>query len=112
MLRFVPLDTPIGKGDILAGDRPVLFILAATAATIAGVFLVYLGIEMALDVSGFASFHLHNDKVNRCQPPGLILISSVDGLFYFGSTFSALGKTCNKILHFFHSGGRGSGGTN
>jgi hypothetical protein len=40
------------------------FTLAATATTISGVFLVFLGIEMALGVSGFASFHLHNDKVN------------------------------------------------
>jgi hypothetical protein len=59
------LDTPIGKGDILAGERPVfLFTLAATAATISGVFLVFLGTEMALGVSGFAGIHLHNDKVN------------------------------------------------
>jgi hypothetical protein len=65
------------------------FTLAATAATISGVFLVFLGIEMALGVSGFNSFHLHNDKVNRGQPPGLILISSTDGLFYFGSTIVA-----------------------
>ncbi len=88
------------------------FTLAATVETISGVFLVFLGTEIVLGVSGFARFHFHNDKVNEGQPPGLILISSTDGLFYFGSTCSALGKTCNKILHFFHSGDRGRGGTN
>jgi hypothetical protein len=40
------------------------FTLAATAATISAVLLVSLGTEMALGVSGFASFPLHNYKVN------------------------------------------------
>ncbi len=64
MLRFVPLDTPIGKGEILAGDRPVFFTLAATVATISAVLLVFLGTETALGVSGFAGVHLHINKVN------------------------------------------------
>jgi hypothetical protein len=38
--------------------------LAATAATISAVHLVFLGTEMALDVSGFARFYLHIDRVN------------------------------------------------
>jgi hypothetical protein len=40
------------------------FTLAAIAATISAVLLVFLGTEMALGVCGFASFPLHNDKVN------------------------------------------------
>ncbi len=83
MLCFVPLDTPIGEGDILSGDRPIFLLV--------GSMLVFLGTEMALGVSGLASFHIHNGKVNWGQPSGLIPISSTDGLFYFGSTFSALG---------------------
>jgi hypothetical protein len=56
MLCFVPLDTPIGEGDILSGDRPIFLLV--------GSMLVFLGTEMALGVSGLASFHIHNGKVN------------------------------------------------
>ncbi len=104
MLCLVPLDTPIGKGDILSGDRPVFLLV--------GSMLVFLGTEMALGVSGLASFYSHNGKVNWGQPSGLIPISSTDGLFYFGSTFSALGESRNKILHLFYSCGKGTGSTN
>jgi hypothetical protein len=44
--------------------RQSSFTLAATAATMSAVFLVFLGVEMALIVSGFTSFYHHNDKVN------------------------------------------------
>ena len=44
--------------------RQSSFTLAATASTMSAVFLVFLGVEMALIVSGFTSFHHHNDIVN------------------------------------------------
>jgi hypothetical protein len=40
------------------------FMLAATAAKISEVHFVFLGTEMVLGVSDFASFHLHIDRVN------------------------------------------------
>jgi hypothetical protein len=40
------------------------FTLAATAATMLAVPLVFLGAVIVLVVSGFASFHLHNEIVN------------------------------------------------
>jgi hypothetical protein len=64
MLSLVPLDTPIGKGDILAGGRPVFLHIGSIAATISAVLLVFFGTEMALGVCGFSSFPIHNDKVN------------------------------------------------
>jgi hypothetical protein len=44
--------------------RQSSFTLAATAATMSAVFLVFLGVEMALIVSGFTSFNHHNDILN------------------------------------------------
>ncbi len=76
------------------------------------VLLVFLAMDMALVVSGFTSFHLHNNLVNLGHPPGLVPISSFDGLLYFSSAFSAPGKAINKVLHFFHSGCTGWGGIN
>jgi hypothetical protein len=102
MLRFVPLDSPIGKGDILQMTGQSFFILAATVETISGVFLVFLGTEMMLGVSGFASFPFHIDKVNLGQPPGLILISSTDGfLFILAALFLLLVRPATKSCTFF-----------
>jgi hypothetical protein len=84
MLRFVPLDTPIAKVISLQVRGQSSFMLAAT---ISAVLLVFLGTEMALGVCGFASFHLHNDKLYRGQPLGLIHISSADGLFLLWQNF-------------------------
>jgi hypothetical protein len=66
MLHFVLFDPPMVTGDtgILAGDAPVFLHFGSTAATMSAVFLVFLGVEMALIVSGFTSFHHHNDIVN------------------------------------------------
>jgi hypothetical protein len=85
---------------------------AATAATMLGVVLVFLGAEMAPVVSGFITFHLHNDIVYRGHPSGHVPKSRFDVFFISAGLFLLLAKACNKVFHFCQSGSSGRGGFN
>jgi hypothetical protein len=71
------------------------------------VVLVFLGAEMAPVISGFVTFHLHNDIVNRGNPSGRVPKSRVD--FFSAGLFLLLANACNEVFHFCQSGSSGRG---
>jgi hypothetical protein len=107
MLWIVPLDTPMGRGNILAGDTPIFFQVSSNSGNNVS---CPFGFPCRLESTGCQWFHHLCPHIDIVNCPGLVPISRIDGLFMSAALFVLL--ACNKVLHFCHSSSSGRGGIN
>ncbi len=77
-----PILNPMGRGEVLAVDAPILLHVGSHSGDDVGCSLGFFSAEVALVVGVFASFNLIYNEVNRAETQGLVPESSISQIFY------------------------------